>query len=105
VCLEALLPPDTDLLILEHLTYLDDDVPELAAAMERLLLRLQLHFRGRAMPAVLVLNMHRLLHGSPAVEQGEACLRNASRCSSDACGSTFSALPEPSSLLSKGGPA
>jgi hypothetical protein len=101
VCLEALLPPSTDLLILEHLPHLEHDAADLAPAMERLILRLQLHFQGRP-PAIVILNMHRLLHGSPATEQGEACLKNSSRCDSPACRGVFEALPGPPSLLSQG---
>ncbi len=59
MCLESYLPQSTDLIILEHLPYLDSAQQGIGVAVERLILRLLLHFRSGKRPAILVLNMHR----------------------------------------------
>ncbi len=95
MCLEYLLPAKADLLLLEHLPYLEHR--DIALGIERLLHRLQLHFNS-TLPPVVFLNMHRALHqGMNSFYSDERCIRNITLCPSE-CPSTFQALPEPESL-------
>ncbi len=97
-CLEYMLPAKADLLLLEHLPYLEGSEPVLG--MERLLHRLQLHFNS-TLPPVVFLNMHRALHqGIPTYDADDRCIRNIKLCPSE-CPSSFKALPEPDSVSSE----
>jgi hypothetical protein len=96
VCLEYLLPASADLLLLEHLPYLEGP-GEAAMETERLLHRLQLHFNS-SMPATVIFNMHRALPpGTPSFQTDDQCIRNATLCARE-CPSSFRHLPEPGSL-------
>jgi hypothetical protein len=92
VCLEYLLPAKADLLLLEHLPYLEEG--DAILGIERLLHRLQLHFNS-TLPPVVLFNMHRALHtGMPSFYADERCIRNITLCPTE-CPHTFKTLPEP----------
>jgi hypothetical protein len=57
VCLEQQLPPRVDLVLLEHLPYLEQQ-SESGEATEQLLHRLQLHLNS-TIPPVVFFSMHR----------------------------------------------
>ncbi len=96
-CLEAVLPRSTDLIIIENLGDLHGgQINTVGVAMERGLLRMQLHFRGR-MPAIIFLNMHFLIppDQQEKIEHGELCIRKPSLCSTRMCSHVFKTLPLP----------
>ncbi len=97
VCIEPSLPDSADLLILEHLPYLEPLSPgESAKSAEVLMHRLQVKFKlpsGSFIPTI-ILNMHRLIDGNdPGFEAVDKCVRNGALCSKPECRTQFEKLP------------
>ncbi|GAX85957.1 hypothetical protein CEUSTIGMA_g13373.t1 [Chlamydomonas eustigma] len=93
-CLERYIPPKTDLLILEHLPYLDDESDASGQSLALLLNRLRFVFHDQILPPVIVLNMHRLTSSKPTTWILN-CLRNISSCGGS-CSKQFLSLPHTS---------
>ena len=120
-CLESLLPKQPDLVIMEHLPYLETvsiynlitpffgaNSPEAnVMQLEQLINRMQLNFNLSSFPAMLFLNMHLAVHVRPehasftddtkAIE----CIRNVTLCDSQ-CPANFIGLPASGSNATAG---
>ncbi len=91
VCFEPTLPDKGDLLILEHLPYLEPG--KTAESAEVLMRRLQVKFKlpsGVFIPTI-ILNMHRLTDGT--YEAVEKCMRNGTLCKTDCPPQFINLLP------------
>ena len=99
-CLENLIPKQPDLVILEHIPYLEGNNPEaIIISLEQLVYRLQYNFNLSSFPAMIFLNMHLVTDVNYTVSRGtmsrdkvDKCLRNTSLCSS-LCPDQFVGLP------------
>ncbi len=93
-CLEPLLPASPDLLILEHLPYLEGDGSP-GLHLEMLINRLQHNFNRTLFPAMVFINMHRALdypHNSPRFSQAALCINDDRLCPQE-CPTIFLGLP------------
>ncbi len=97
VCIEPTLPDSADLLILEHLPYLElsHSPGKAAESAEVLMHRLQVKFKlpsGSFIPTI-ILNMHRLIdQPDPNFEAVDKCVRNGALCNTE-CRTQFVNLP------------
>jgi hypothetical protein len=104
VCIEPFLPNHTDLVVLEHLPYLErppvleplQPAGRTAESAEILMHRLQLKFNDvNTFPPTLFLNMHRLLdHSEPNFESVNKCVRSRGELCPTECPNSFKELLE-----------
>ena len=99
-CLENLIPKQPDLVILEHLPYLEGNNPDACLlALEQLVNRLQYNFNLSSFPAMIFLNMHLITdtnytnsRGTISRDKAAKCLGNSGLCRS-LCPDQFVGLP------------
>ena len=79
-CVEHLLPKQPDLVILEHLPYLEGDNPEQnLLSLEQLINRLQYNFNLSSFPPTIFLNMHVVTGEKYTPVRGQAARENADK--------------------------
>ena len=100
-CLENLIPKQPDLVIFEHLPYLEGNSPKASLiALEQLVNRLQYNFNLSSFPAMIFINMHLIMDSNYTISRGTInrekaanCLREIRLCSSLCAGDQFEGLP------------
>ena len=79
--MERLLPKQPDLVVLEHLPYLEGDNQENnLLSLEQLINRLQYNFNLSSFPPMIFLNMHAVTEGNYTLLRGQAMRDNAEKC-------------------------
>ena len=80
-CLESLIPKQPDLVIYEHLPYLEGHSPKASSlALEQLVNRLQYNFNLSSFPAMIFLNMHFVTDTNYTVSRGTISRDKAAKC-------------------------
>ena len=99
--MERLLPKQPDLVVLEHLPYLEGDNQENnLLSLEQLINRLQYNFNLSSFPPMIFLNMHAVTEGNYTLVKGQAarddvdkCIRNVGVLCPSLCPDNFVGLP------------
>ena len=75
------MPKQPDLVILEHLPYLEgDSLEHNLLSLEQLINRLQYNFNLSSFPPIIFLNMYAVLEGNYTLMRGQAARDNAQKC-------------------------
>ncbi|GAX84039.1 hypothetical protein CEUSTIGMA_g11463.t1 [Chlamydomonas eustigma] len=92
-CIEPMLPSNPDLIILEHLPYLEE-ASRMSQTLELLIHRLKLNFNTSTFPPTILVNMHELVgYQDPKFQSIRDCLLKLGEKCDSACTSAFKGLP------------